>query len=331
MSILCALFLLPCALLLDKVFEEPRPSLHPVCWMGRAAAFWEQTLRPVRGPVLRGYAAGFLALCCMLGCFVLPAMLLVSACAALHPVAGFAAAAVCVWVCLAPHCLARHARAVQAPLHRGNLEEARTKLSCIVGRETARLDKYAVARACVESVAENCTDGVLGTLFWACAGFVLAGPELAAGLAIAQRVANTLDALWGYRNERYLHFGCCAARADDVFNYLPARLALPCICLACHFVTDASAKNAWKVGCAFHNAHESPNSAWGEATFAGALHLRLGGPATYAGTVIAHPWLGTGSPDAEPGDIAAAIDLMLATTWTCALLLSLVMGLAKAC
>lgn len=328
MSILCALLLLPAALILDKIFEEPQAVRHPVCWMGKAAGFWERCLRPNRGPAWLGRAAGFLALCCMLACFVLPAMLLVALCSAVHALAGFAAAAVCVWLCLAPHCLARHARAVLAPLHKGSLDLARTKLSMIVGRETGRLDREAVARACVESIAENCTDGVLSTLFWACAGFILGGLELAAGLVVAQRVANTLDAMWGYRNERYLHFGCCAARADDVFNYLPARLSLPCICLASLVVRRTSAAGAWKSGCTFHNAHESPNSAWSEAAFAGALSLRLGGPATYAGTVIAHPWIGTSSSDAGPEDIAAAIDLMLTTTWICALVLSLVMGLA---
>lgn len=319
--------LLPAALVLDRLFEEPRPGLHPVCWMGRVAESLERTLRTGRnGPVgmrLRGLAA----LVLMEISFALPALLLVMICASLSQLLEFCAAAVCVWLCLAPHSLARHARAVLRPLHKGNLDEARRCLSLIVGRNTSVLDEAGVARAGVESVAENCTDGVLATLFWAFAGSLLGGLPLAAALAVAQRVANTLDAMWGRKNERYIYFGCCAARLDDVFNYLPARLSLFCVTLSCPLVKKADMRKALATGLAFHAAHESPNSAWSEAAFAGALHLRLGGPAIYEGRIISHPWLGTGTPNATPADLARAIDLMFATTWTCALLLSLILAL----
>lgn len=319
--------LLPAALVLDRLFEEPRPTFHPVCWMGRAAESLERTLRTGRNGPVRMRLRGLAALALMEACFALPALLLVVICASLSQLLEFCAAAVCVWLCLAPHSLARHARAVLRPLHKGNLDEARRCLSWIVGRNTSVLDEAGVARAGVESVAENCTDGVLATLFWAFAGSLVGGLPLAAALAVAQRVANTLDAMWGRKNERYIYFGCCAARLDDVFNYLPARLSLICVTLSCPLVRGADMRQALATGLAFHSAHESPNSAWSEAAFAGALHLRLGGPAIYEGRTISHPWLGTGTPNASPADMARAIDLMFATTWTCALVLSLILAL----
>ena len=326
-TMLLPVLLLAAALVLDRLFEEPRPALHPVCWMGQAADFWERTLRRDKnspGGMRLRVLAGLL---CMEACFVLPALFLVVLCQNLWLPLGWCAAAICIWLCLAPHSLARHARAVLAPLHRGNLETARLKLSWIVGRNTNVLDEAGIARASVESVAENCTDGVLSTLFWAFAGYLLGGLPLAAALPVAQRVANTLDAMWGKKNERYIYFGCCAARLDDVFNYLPARVSLFCIALACLFVKGTDAAQALRIGYRFHAAHESPNSAWSEAAFAGALHLKLGGPAIYAGRTVNHPWLGTGTPNATPADISVAIDLMFATTWTCATLFSLIVAM----
>ena len=326
-TMLLPVLLLAAALVLDRLFEEPRPALHPVCWMGQAADFWERTLRRDKNSPVGMRLRGLAALLCMEACFVLPALILVVLCQNLLLPLGWCAAAICIWLCLAPHSLARHARAVLAPLHRGNLETARLKLSWIVGRNTNVLDEAGIARASVESVAENCTDGVLSTLFWAFAGYLLGGLPLAAALPVAQRVANTLDAMWGKKNERYIYFGCCAARLDDVFNYLPARVSLFCIALACLFVKGTDAAQALRIGYRFHAAHESPNSAWSEAAFAGALHLKLGGPAIYAGRTVNHPWLGTGTPNATPADISVAIDLMFATTWTCATLFSLIVAM----
>lgn len=326
-TMLLPVLLLAAALVLDRLFEEPRPALHPVCWMGQAADFWERTLRRDKNSPVGMRLRGLAALLCMEACFVLPSLILVVLCQNLWLPLGWCAAAICIWLCLAPHSLARHARAVLAPLHRGNLETARLKLSWIVGRNTNVLDEAGIARASVESVAENCTDGVLSTLFWAFAGYLLGGLPLAAALPVAQRVANTLDAMWGKKNERYIYFGCCAARLDDVFNYLPARVSLFCIALACLFVKGTDAAQALRIGYRFHAAHESPNSAWSEAAFAGALHLKLGGPAIYAGRTVNHPWLGTGTPNATPADISVAIDLMFATTWTCATLFSLIVAI----
>ncbi len=328
MSMLPGLALLPTALVLDKIFEEPAPARHPVCWMGHAAMFWEQILRRSAETPAVQRLKGACALVCMEGCFVVPTLLLVWLCNTLSPLLGFAAATVSVWLCLAPHSLAEHARAVLRHLRRNDLPGARIKLARIVGRETSRLDKEGVVRACVESVAENSTDGVLTTLFWACAGFVMGGFPLAACLPVAHRVANTLDAMWGHKNKRYRFFGTCAARTDDVLGYIPARLSLLFVTLGSLCVRGCDATGAWKTALRFHAAHESPNSAWSEAAFAGALSLRLGGPARYDGIIVNHPWLGTGTPDPTADTIDLATDLMFATTWCCAGILSVLMALS---
>lgn len=302
-------FLIPAALLLDRLCGEPPARVHPVCLAGRLAARLEDALR--RGPndirmALRGALAASILVAICAGA---ASGLAVLAAAAWNP-AGWCAAAAVVWICLAPRSLAEHALRVAAPLEAGDLPGARRAVSMLVGRNTEELDAHGVARACVESVAENLVDGVLAGIFWAGMGLILAGWPGAAGLAAAHRAANTLDALWGRRNDRYRRFGTFAARLDDILNFLPARLALPAAAVAALGMDGADASAAWRTGLRDHAAHESPNSAWSEAAFAGALGLRLGGPAAYGGMPVAHPWLGGGTPDAEPRHIRLAVRLM---------------------
>ena len=180
-----------------------------------------------------------------------------------------------------------------------------------------------MARACVESVGENLTDGILATLFWATAGLLLAGLPGAAALAACHRAANVLDALWGKLNETYRCFGTAAARLDDVLNWCPARLALPCIVLAAALLPGLDARACRRVGWRDRHAHESPNSAWSEAAFAGALGLRLGGPAWYGPLYRDHPWLGDGSPLATARHILQSVRLMWASVLVFAALASL--------
>ena len=325
-----AFLLLPAAIVLDWLFSEPPVQWHPVVYMGRLAALLEGILyKKASLSSLPHNAALFLsgtmaALLHILA-WSLPVFFITAFLAGLHPVAGFSLAAICLWLCMAPRSLADHANAVLRPLCRHDLPKARAMLSRIVGRNTKALDAHGTARACVESVAENCTDSTLATLFWGAAGYLLAGFPGAAALAFAQRAANTLDAMWGHKSQYWLYFGRTAARLDDCFNYLPARLSLLCISLAALFVPGASASQAFKAGIQYHAAHESPNSAWSEAAFAGALNLRLGGPASYPGIDVDHPWLGNGTPSATERHIALAIRLMWWTDWTGALLLGTIL------
>ena len=203
-------------------------------------------------------------------------------------------------------------------------------VAMLVGRDPQQLDAHGVARACVESVGENLTDGILATLFWAAAGLLLAGLPGAAALAACHRAANVLDALWGRLDATYRCFGTAAARLDDVLNWCPARLALPCIVLAAALLPGLDARACRRVGWRDRHAHESPNSAWSEAAFAGALGLRLGGPARYGPLYRDHPWLGDGSPLATARHIRQAVRLMWASVLVFAASASLLLA-AVAC
>ena len=298
MSALSAFLLLPAALLLDRLLGEPPARIHPVCGMGALAAIMERVFR--RGPNGPRMTLAGLAACLAV---VLPVGLLAALPVRLagEMLGGAAAWSVCVVVvslCLAPRCLDEHARRVALPLEQGDLEAARRAVSMLVGRDPQQLDAHGVARACVESVGENLTDGILSTLFWAATGLLLAGLPGAAALAACHRAANVL-------------------------NWCPARLALPCIVLAAALLPGLDARACRRVGWRDRHAHESPNSAWSEAAFAGALGLRLGGPAWYGPLYRDHPWLGDGTPLATARHIRQAVRLMWGSLLVFATLASL--------
>jgi len=200
-----------------------------------------------------------------------------------------------LYLALGARSLKEHGLAVSTPLFAGDLELARQKLSWIVSRDTSCLDEPAVNRATVESMLENGSDAIFAAIFW----FVIAG---APGVVL-YRLANTLDALWGYRNKKYLYFGRFAARFDDLLNLIPARLTALSYCLV----------GAWKPGiqCWHQQARlwDSPNAGPVMAAGAGALEVRLGGQASYHGELHQRPELGCGK-QAEKQHIVAAIALI---------------------
>ena len=194
---------------------------------------------------------------------------------------------------LAQRSLHDHVRAVQQALEQGDLPAARHAVGMIVGRDTGPLDEAGVARAAIESLSESFCDGVVAPLFWL---LLLGLPGVWAFKAI-----NTADSLIGHREERWRAFGWAAARIDDVANLIPARLGGMLICL--------SAGTAWRTMWRDAGKHASPNAGWTEAAMAGALNIRLAGPAIYDGTLHDKPWIGTGSPRAGAADIGRALDI----------------------
>ena len=211
---------------------------------------------------------------------------------------GALASVILLYFAIAPRSLAEHARRVAADFERGDLHAARLSVGRMVSRETSALDEAGVARAAVESVLENGNDAIFGALFW----FALAGIPG----AVLYRLCNTLDAMWGYRNERYNEFGWAAARLDDALNYIPARL------------TALSYGLAGNAGCALRcwreqaRAWDSPNAGPVMASGAGALRVMLGGDAIYHGKVEPRAALGCGKA-ATPGDIERAVGLVRRT------------------
>ncbi len=307
---LALITLLPATLLFDRLLGDPPNRIHPICLVGILANRLESWLRYGSNNT-RMFLAG--AVACML--VIVPGTALAGVLVWTAMLCGGQPAAwimsmLLIYFCLAPRSLAEHAMRVAEPLRRNDLEEARHAVSMIVGRNTSGLDAHGVARACVESVAENLTDGVLSTLFWAGMGLILFGLPGAAALAVLHRSMNILDALWGKKNEKYIRFGAVSARFDDALNFLPARLSLPCIALASRLDSRYHSRDSLRIGWKYRSAHESPNSAWSEAAFAGALGLKLGGQARYGTQIVNHPWIGEGTPDAEPKHIGLAIRLV---------------------
>jgi len=279
------------AVLLDRLLGEPR-RLHPLVGFGRLVEAMERT---AYGPLdastvsrrLRGALAVFFIIAPLVALVVLvPA-----------GAVGFIVDVLVLYFALGLRSLHDHARPVADALRAGNEAEARERVSLMVSRDSAALD---ITRAATESVLENGNDGVFGALFW----FAVAG----APGALLYRLANTLDAMWGYRNERYLHFGWAAARLDDVLNYLPARLtALTYAILG----RTRSALVCWRSQAP---SWDSPNAGPVMAAGAGALGVVIGGLARYAGEWHERPVLGTG-PAPTLDDIERALRLVRHGVW----------------
>jgi adenosylcobinamide-phosphate synthase len=215
--------------------------------------------------------------------------------------------AIATYVTVAGRALATAAGDVEASLKSGDLDSARTRLRVLVGRDAAALGLSEVARAVVESVAENTVDAIIAPALWA----ALAGPTG----ALAYRALNTLDAMVGYRSPRYRRFGWASARADDVMGWVPARLTAVLVCA----VRPWAARSIWRSVRRQAPAHSSPNAGVAEAAFAAALGVRLGGTNVYDGRPERRAILGTGLPPSV-ADINRAVRLSRHVTAAGALL-----------
>lgn len=211
-----------------------------------------------------------------------------------------------IWVALGGRSLRREALNVSDLVARGELEEARVVLRALCGRDAAKLDEDALCRAALESVAENTGDAVVGALLWG----ALAGP---AGV-VAYRAANTLDAMFGHRSERYREFGWAAAKLDDVMSWPAARMTAALACMTAPLI-GGSPREAAATARRDGGAHPSPNSGRAEAAFAGALGVTLGGPLAYNGSIESRPRLGDGkAPSVEDVHRAARLSLAVGIT-----------------
>lgn len=212
------------------------------------------------------------------------------------------------WQCLAARSLYAESMSVYNALKRSDLSAAREAVGRIVGRDTAALDESGVSRACVETIAENCSDGVIAPLIFLAIG--------GAPLGVLYKAINTMDSMLGYKNDRYLYFGRVAAKLDDAANYLPARIAALLMTVAATMIGQ-DGPNAWSIFCRDRLNHTSPNSAHTEAVCAGALHIRLGGPSVYFGQIVTKPYIGNDDRPVEAEDICRANRLMFACTLLC--------------
>ena len=202
---------------------------------------------------------------------------------------------------LAARGLARHVRAVADGLDR-NVSDGRRALAHIVGRDPDSLDEHAVARAAIESTAENFSDGVAAPLLW---GALLGLPGM-----LAYKAINTLDSMIGHRSPRFLHFGRFAARLDDFVNWPAARVSALLILAAAVLLPQTDVGAGWRAVRRDARHHRSPNAGWPEAAMAGALGLRLAGPRRYGGQLVEDAWMGDGCVAATPADIRRALQVL---------------------
>lgn len=286
---------------LDLLFGDPHWLPHPIRLIGNLIASLEKLNKKELSDTkkfLRGFAMVVVVIAWTTG---VTAVILEGA-YGLHPAIGCAVETIMTYQILATKCLKVESMKVYEQLQKQNLPAARKAVSMIVGRDTEQLDETGVAKAAIETVAENASDGVIAPMIYLAVG----GPVL----GFAYKAVNTMDSMVGYKNDRYLYFGRCAARLDDLFNLIPARLTGVLMVLGAWVLPGMDGVHAWKVFLRDRKRHASPNSAHGEAACAGALHLRLAGDAWYFGTLHKKPYIGDDDRKIEPADIRRANHLM---------------------
>ena len=317
--------------LLDLVLGDPYCFPHPIRLIGKLITGSEKILRGmgIRGKDkkadhnVKELRQGIgLVLIVMISVTAVTSFLVFMA-YWLHPVLGVAVECVMTYQILAVKCLKVESMKVYQCLKNGNLKQARKAVSMIVGRDTEWLDEEGIAKAAIETVAENTSDGVIAPMLYLAIG----GPIL----GFLYKAINTMDSMIGYKNDKYLYFGRAAAKLDDFVNFLPARISAGLMITASFFAGgNFSGKNAWEIYRRDRRKHASPNSGQTEAVCAGALSIRLAGDASYFGKTVKKPYIGKAVRGVEYEDIKRANHLMYITAWLCEVFCLLVMLVVSA-
>lgn len=291
--------------LLDQWLGDPETWWHPVRAIGWLIGWLERHLRQW----FPGTAAGELTAGGVMAVLVLTLTAgitagLLAAAGRIHPWLHFILLGVMCWQILAAKSLKAESMKVYHALTAGDIKRARWAVSRIVGRDTEPLSEEGMIRAAVETVAENASDGVIAPLFY----LLLGGPIL----GFLYKAVNTMDSMIGYKNDRYLHFGRTAARMDDVFNFIPARISA-WLMIGAAYLCGQNGKSAWKIYRRDRHNHASPNAAQTEAVCAGALMVQLAGNAYYFGKLYEKPAIGDPIRPVCAEDIPKACRLMYLT------------------
>ncbi|MFN3227466.1 MAG: adenosylcobinamide-phosphate synthase CbiB [Hyphomicrobiales bacterium] len=303
------------AVMADAVFGEPswlwKRVPHPVVLIGQFIGWLDRRMNHQVHTPFRQKRAGITALIRVVFVVAALAIGLVALAWWINPILAFVVSVLVGAIFLAQRSLHDHVEAVRLPLADRDLPAARHALSMIVGRTTEGLDESGIARAALESLAENHSDGVVAPAFWMLIGGL-------PGIALYKAI-NTADSMIGYKTERHLHFGWAAAKLDDVVNYLPARLSVGLIMLAVLITRLANANSPfnrpdWSVVRRDAPTHASPNAGWPEAAYASSLGVALGGPRTYPSGTVEAPYInGAGRKQLSASDIRAGLALFRAT------------------
>ncbi len=292
-----------CGFFIDLLVGDPRWLVHPVVIMGKCIVFLEKKLRAAFPKTSDGEfkAGAVMALIMVIGTLGITAALSYI-CFRIHIILFFVFQTIMCWQAIAVRDLKVESMDVYKYLEPDlNIEMARKQVSRIVGRDTECLDVIGVTKAVIETIAENFSDGIVCPLFYMMIG---GGP-----LAMTYKAVNTMDSMVGYKNERYMHFGTFAARMDDVFGYIPSRLAALFWIMAA-FMTGNDWKNSYRIWRRDNRKSPSPNSAQTESACAGSLGVELLGPAYYFGELHDKETIGDPTRPVVPGDIKTTIRMM---------------------
>lgn len=297
-----SIWILPTSLLLDLSIGDPQGFPHPVRLIGKFARFMEKVTRKL---IPSEKIAGSVTALSVYSISFIFSWMIVEFFRYLHPFLGELASAFVIYTSIALKDLLDHSKDVYSALNDNDLKKARIMVGKIVGRDTANLEEPEIVRAGLESVGESLVDGITAPLFFAALG----GPNF----AILYRSINTLDSIFGYKNETYLKFGWASARTDDLANYIPARLTAPILCIS-SAILGFFPLNSFKILIRDGKKHPSPNSGLCEAALAGALNVQLGGKNYYSGIPSEKPKLGDSDRKLSPNLILDANKIVFLTS-----------------
>ncbi|HTG74659.1 MAG TPA: adenosylcobinamide-phosphate synthase CbiB [Terriglobia bacterium] len=303
-------------LLLDAVFGDPQLRIHPIRLMGDTLTVFERLLRRLG---MDGYAGGCVLFLLLAALWVALPSLAIFELYRWNANLGSAVHVFVVFILFAMRDLIDHVRTVRKTARQGDLPGTRAAIGMLVGRDTTKMDLDACRRAAIESLSESFVDGFLSAMFW----YVLAGLP---GLLLF-KVASTMDSMVGYKTDRYLRFGWCGARMDDLMNYIPARLAWILLGLCAIPFRELSTTKGWKLGLRQHGVVPGPNPGWSEATMTGVLQRRLIGPIWRNGALVTDIWLGDPAdpPAGSDGDVSNALRVSVLAACLSTLLAMLVL------
>jgi adenosylcobinamide-phosphate synthase len=299
------------AVILDYFIGDPRWLPHPVRGMGMLISYLDRRFNDGEYRKLNGILT--VVIVCLVAYAVSFTFIHISY--QLSTIFGIAVESIVIFTTIATKSLTDAAYEVYIPLKQGDLVSARKQLSMIVGRDTEQLDEGEIVRGCVETVAENISDGITAPLFYSLIG--------GGAFAFVYRAVNTCDAMLGYKNETYIDFGWASARFDDLLNFLPARMTTLIMILANVRISPFSLKQCLKLLVSDAKKHPSPNSGWGEAAMAALLGVQLGGVNTYKGVVSIRPKLGEPLVNLRKEHIRDAVNVMIRTVIAFVVLLCL--------
>ena len=300
--------------ILDLIFGDPHWLPHPICLIGNLIGFIEGNLRPKLAPNKNALLLGgaLMVIIVLVISFAVPMAILLAA-GMVSPWLAFALETLMCYQIFATKCLRDESMKVYDALHNNDLADARVKLSWIVGRDTQNLDEEEITKGAVETVAENTADGIIAPMFYMFIGGV--------PLAFLYKGINTMDSMVGYKNDKFLYFGRCAAKLDDVANLIPARIT-GLVMIAAAFLLGLNGTGAWKILWRDRYNHLSPNSAMTESVTAGALNIQLGGDHFYFGKLVHKDTIGDDIRPVCPEDIKKTNNLLYMTAVLCLLLFS---------